>query len=119
MEICKDIRDENQNKETKKYVIDVFRQSQTYWEGLINLVVSKGSVLGDFKVRNALVLVLAQRLAKSKDAFVNLKLDKAETLERFRQAIGIRSAWQELGVFSIEDLEKIIKKIIDEEIIGA
>ena len=40
-------------------VVKVLTVSQSYWEGLINLVVSRNSVLGDAKVRTALIWALS------------------------------------------------------------
>ena len=87
-------------------VVKVLGHSQQYWEELISLVVSSNSVLGDSSVRTALVWVLSE-LVNNKE---KEHLFKANELKKIRRLIGIRSAWQELGVFSVEELKGLIKK---------
>lgn len=87
-------------------VIKVLRYSQQYWEDIISLVVSKNSVLGDVKVRTALVWALAELVNDEENDY----LFKAKALENIRRLIGIRSAWQELGVFSVRELKELIKE---------
>ena len=86
-------------------VVKVLTISQSYWEGLINFVVSRNSVLGDAKVRTALIWALSD--------FINNEnkhhLFHEKTLGRIQRLIGIRSAWQELGVFSVNEIKEIIK----------
>lgn len=88
-----------------KNIVKVLTVSQTYWVRLINLVVSKNSVLGDAKVRTALIWALSDFINDEDKKF--LFYDKV--LGRIERLIGIRSAWQELGVFSIEELKKIMR----------
>ena len=85
-------------------VANVLTVSQSYWEELINLVVSKNSVLGDAKVRTALVWALSDFI----DDGEKKHLFHANRLTRIQRLIGVRSAWQELGVFSVEDLKEMI-----------
>ena len=86
-------------------VAKVLTVSQSYWVRLINLVVSKNSVLGDAKVRTSLIWALSD--------FINDEdkehLFSEKVLERIQRLIGIRSAWQELGVFSVKELKEIMK----------
>lgn len=86
----------------------VLRLSQDYWEKLITMIISKNSVLGDERVRTALIRALANHIDDDSHA----KLRKSENLDRCIRRIGIRSAWQELGVFEIDE----IRQIIDEDI---
>ena len=80
--------------------------SQDYWEKLIMLVVSRNSVLGDSKVRVALIWALSD--LANKWEYGHLFIGK--NLEKITRRIGIRSAWQELGVFSIEELRQFIEQ---------
>ena len=86
-------------------VLKVLGDSQQYWEELISLVVSRNSVLGDMKVRAALIWALSEcvNMEEKKHLF------KTEALKKARRLIGIRSAWQELGVLSVEELKKLMK----------
>lgn len=86
-------------------VVKVLSISQAYWEELISLVVSQNSVLGDVNVRTALIWVLSDFIHDKNKK----KLFIAKTLDKIHRLIGIRSAWQELGVFSVEELKKIIE----------
>lgn len=86
-------------------IVKVLTVSQSYWVRLINLVVSKNSVLGDAKVRTALIWTLSDFINDEDKKY--LFYDKV--LGRIERLIGIRSAWQELGVFSIEELKKIMR----------
>ena len=91
-------------------VVKTLTVTSTYWDQLIVLIVSRNSVLGDSNVRTALVWALSE-LVEGKDEDKNKKqLFQVETLEVICRKIGIRSAWQELGVFSIEDLKQIMEQ---------
>lgn len=87
-------------------IIKVLTVSQSYWEGLINLVVSRNSVLGDAKVRTALIWALADFINDEDKHY----LFHEKILGRIQRLIGIRSAWQELGVFPVKEIKEIIKK---------
>lgn len=92
-----------------KEIHRVLRTSQEYWERLIVLVVSRNSIVGDSKVRSALIWALSEldREKAPDDVFI------VKGLERIGRAIGIRLAWQELGVLSVSE----IKDVMHEEII--
>ena len=94
-----------QNTSAKhKNVYKTLSISQDYWEKLIMLVVSRNSVLGDSKVRIALIWALSDLVNKWE--YGNLFIGR--NLEKITRRIGIRSAWQELGVFSIEELKQFV-----------
>ena len=86
-------------------VLKVLGHSQQYWEELINLVVSRNSVLGDVKIRTALIWALSE--------FVNEEESKhlfqGKAIKWLQRLIGIRLAWQELGVFSTVELKQLSK----------
>ncbi len=86
-------------------VLKVLGHSQQYWEELINLVVSRNSVLGDVKIRTALIWALSE--------FVNEEgskhLFQGKAIKWLQRLIGIRLAWQELGVFSTVELKQLSK----------
>ena len=91
-------------------VIKVLGSSQQYWEELINLVVSRNSVLGDAKVRIALIWALSEFV----DEEEKKHLFQGKALKTIRRLIGIRSAWQELGVFSVEELKELMTNWLTE-----
>lgn len=90
-------------------VLKVLGHSQQYWEELINLVVSRNSVLGDVKIRTALIWALSE--------FVNEEgskhLFQGKTIKRIQRLLGIRLAWQELGVFSTVELKQFNKSWLE------
>ena len=86
-------------------ILAVLRVSQQYWEEIVTIIVSRNSVLGDSKVRDALAWVLSEKSPEN-DLF------KPETLKRLCRLLGVRCAWQELGVLEIDEL----KVLIDQEI---
>ena len=85
-------------------IAKVLGSSQQYWEELISLVVSRNSVLGDMKVRTALVWALSEFVYDEDKKH----LFQGKTLKIMRRLIGIRSALQELGVFSVEELKELM-----------
>ena len=85
-------------------VVEVLVGSQEYWERLIVLIVSRNSVLGDVKVRTALVWALSEFVEDDDLSHIF----KTGFLAKISRQIGIRSAWQELGVYSVEELKAII-----------
>lgn len=91
-------------------VIKVLGSSPQYWENLIIFVVSRNSIVGDVKVRTALIWALSE--------FVNEEerrhLFQANRLGTILRLIGIRSALQELGVFPIEELKELMKNWLTE-----
>ena len=68
------------------------------WEVLIDLIVSQNSVLGDTKVRSALIWALSERE----------EIKPAKTLRRISKQIGVQSALRELGVFEVNELKEHI-----------
>ena len=87
-------------------VAKTLRVSQDYWEMLIVLIVSRNSVLGDTNVRTALIWALSE-LVENKN---QKRLFIGKALRNISRQIGIRAAWQELGMFSIDDLKQIIEQ---------
>ena len=87
----------------------ILHLSQTYWENLVSLVVSRNSILGSAKVRYALIWVLADILAEDP----NSKILQTSALARLCRLLGVRCAWQELGIFELVE----IKRLIEDEIL--
>lgn len=86
-------------------VIKVLSSSPTYWEGLIVLIVSRNSVLGDTKIRSALIWALSELVDNQEYE----KLFVGKQLKMVSRRIGIQSAWQELAVFSVEELRDMVR----------
>lgn len=92
-------------KADARKVAETLNSSQSYWEELISLVVSRNSVLGDSNVRSALIWALAEYV----DDQTKAHLFTNKGIKKVSREIGIRSAWQELGVFSVDDLKQIMQ----------
>lgn len=89
-------------------ILGILRLSQGYWEGIVSQIVSRNSIVGDAQVRNALVVCLiAQRDSNPESPIFNIK-----GLNKLIKLLGIRSAWQELGVLGLDDLIALISKEI-------
>ncbi len=91
-------------------VIETLRHSQEYWEQLIVLIVSRNSVLGDTNVRTALIWALSELVSDGRDNGDNKKYFQGATIKKISRQIGVRAAWQELGVFPVRELKPIIEQ---------
>ena len=87
----------------------VLRLSQTFWENLVNLMVSRNSILGARNVRYSLIWALADLIEKQPDHEV---LQKTSTLRNICRLLGVRCAWQELGILELSEIKKLIEKNI-------
>ena len=86
-------------------IVDVLRISQAYWESLVSSIVSRNSVFGDETIRAALIWALSDKKgSKSSSHFTSKGLDK------IIKRIGVRIAWQELAVFSPEELKRLLEQ---------
>ena len=77
-----------------------------YWEALVTLIISAEQNTGDNKISTALQWALSERVTDEKKEV----LFSRETLIKIRRLIGIRLAWQELGVFEVEELKGIMDR---------
>lgn len=91
------------DKDKRKAVERLLRKSAV-WAEIVNLVISRNSVLGDLSVRTALVLKLAENLSA---------LPNPQDLKISRR-IGMRLAWQELAVLSVEELQLVFTEMFPE-----
>ena len=98
-DVCK-----NTEKADAEKVMQVFRVSQAYWEKLIDSVVSKNSVFGGANIRAALIWALSEKINGEKSP-----LFVAGNLENIIKKIGIRLAWQELAIFTPEELRQLFE----------
>ncbi len=87
-------------------VAKVLGFTPTYWEKLIVLIVSRNAVLGDSKVRSALIWALSEWVEDDSKQ----TLFQSKTIQRISRQIGIRCAWQELGAFEARDLKQMIEQ---------
>ncbi len=92
------------SSETKTDIVKINRvfRKKTCWEKLIELTVSRNSVLGDSKVRSSLISCLADE--------TDDEIFKGEKIEQLSRMLGVRQAIQELGVLDIDELKELISK---------
>lgn len=101
-QVCQD-----SNAERDK-VIKVFSSSQNYWEELTSLIVSRNAILGDTKVRSALIWALSELVDDARYK----KLFTVKQIRIMSRWIGVRSAYQELAVLSVEELRDMMREFI-------
>ena len=90
----------------KESVFDLLRTSQTYWEKLVDLVVSKNSMISDTKVRDALVYILIE----SSKGDPNSPLLKSAMLVRIRRWIDARYDRRDLAVLETDELVELFRE---------
>lgn len=96
--IAKEVH-EADNSVTQAKIHALLNQSQTIWEKFIVLSVSRNSVLGDNRIRSALV----SALTNAPQAKIT-----GDTIETLARLIGRKQAIAELAIFNIEDLKTLM-----------
>lgn len=86
----------------------ILSTGQSYWEELVNTVVSTNALMGDSKVRSALVWALSELDGDDASEDIPSDIFTPNGVRRMSSVIGIRSAWQELSVLSISELKKLM-----------
>ena len=90
-------------------VIELLRMNQAYWESLVSSIVSRNSIFGDENIRAALIWALSE-----KQSSINSSHFTSKGLDKIIKKIGVRLAWQELAIFSPEEL----KHLLEQEFLG-
>lgn len=93
---------------TPEEVRSVLRLSQSYWEELVTLVVSRNSVLGSDKVRSSFILALADLLAAQPES----PLRTGKELRHACRALGVLQASRELSVLNEEPLQSLMDGMV-------
>ena len=108
-EVCEIIvKSSSVSEASRDSILNLLRRGQEYWETLVRLVISRNSVLGDRNVRDVLIWSLAETLKSDKENSVL----KAQNLKSLCRLLGVRCAWQELGILEPDEL----KILMDNEI---
>lgn len=87
---------------------EVVRQSSQYWENLVTMIVSRGSVFGATVVQDALISTLAKHLAEYPDSPLTTANMLTVALRRFSNLAAAR----ELGGLEFSEICGIIDEII-------
>ena len=90
---------------------EVVRVSQTYWENLVDLIVSRNSVLGSGEVRNAFILALANLFAENLDS----PLRTAKNLRLACRVLGAIQASRELSILDLEDIQRLMNELVQSQ----
>ncbi len=94
--------------QSRAMLLEVIRQSQQYWENLVTLIVSRGSVFGSVDVQDALINSLARHFSEYPDT----QLRSASTLKTFLRRFSNIAASRELGVLEFAEISEILDNLI-------
>ena len=99
---------ERPGAEDRQDLLDVVRASQQYWENLITMIVSRGSVFGSRNVQDALVNSLAKHLKEHPGT----RLRTANGLTRVLRRVSNVAASREIGVLAFDEIGEILDGLI-------
>ena len=89
-------------------VRQVIRIHQTYWEKLIDRIVSRNSTFGSLEVRNAFLQTLARFIAANPGA----ALRETKVLERTCRRITVHQGARELSILDNAELVEIMDAVV-------
>ena len=95
--------------EDRPALLNVVRLSQQYWENLVTMIVSRGSVLGSVDVQDAFINSLAKH-------FKNMPSSPLKTANKLTVALRRLSnvaASRELGILEFEELGTIVDRLLN------
>lgn len=96
--------------ESKRALSNVVRSSQQYWENLVMMIVSRGSVLGSVDVQDAFINALAKHLRIQGDS----PLRSANSLKSLLRRFSNVAASRELGVMEFTEIGNIAGTLISQ-----
>ena len=94
--------------QSREMLLEVVRQNQEYWENLVTMIVSRGSVFGSVEVQDALINSLARHFSE----YPNTQLRSASTLKTFLRRFSNIAASRELGVLEFSEISEIVEDLI-------
>ena len=96
--------------ESRDALLEVIRRNQQYWENLVTLIVSRGSVFGSTDIQAALINSLAKHFRKNP----NTPLRAASTLNpTVRRSLSNLTASRELGILPFAEISAIVDDLLD------
>ena len=102
------ILERSEQVEERHNLLDIVRRNQQYWENLVTMIVSRGSVFGSTDVQDALINSLAKRINEEQ----NSPLRSASTLMKAMRRISNIAASREMGALGFEEVGQIIDGVI-------
>lgn len=89
-------------------LLEVVRRNQQYWENLVTMIVSRGSVFGSADVQAALI----NSLAKHFQAAPNTPLRNATTLNTALRRFSNLTASREIGTLPFDEISEIVDELL-------
>lgn len=99
---------EREGVESRKALLDVVRCSQAYWENLVTMIVSRGSVFGSVDVQDAFI----NSMAKHFQATPETPLKTAKMLTVALRRLSNISAARELGLLEFEEIGTLVDDLL-------
>ena len=87
----------------------IIRIHQTYWEKIIQLIVSRNSTFGSVQVRNAFVIALAQEIAENPES----ELRKTKELERACRRVAVHQGTRELSILNDVEINDVMRSVLN------
>ena len=101
------ILERGQGVERREALLDVVRCRQEYWESLVTMIVSRGSVFGSVDVQDALVNGLARHMREDPDT----PLRSASTLKKMLRRLSNLASSREIGVLTFDEISHTIDEL--------
>lgn len=102
------ILERGQGVEDRETLLKVVRRNQEYWEILVTMIVSRGSVFGSVDVQDALINRLARHLKEASDT----PLQNATTLKLLVRRFSNLAASREFGVLDFNEISDVVDELI-------
>ena len=107
--IVTSILERNEPVEDRPALLAVVRRNQQYWENLVTMIVSRGSVFGSADVQAALINSLAKRFRQVPDTSLRAAATLNVALRRFSNL----AASQEIGVLESNEINVLVDDFLD------
>ena len=94
--------------EGRDAILEVVRMNRQYWENLVTMIVSRGSVFGSTVVQDSFINTLAKRIKEDK----NSTLRNASTLMKAMHRFSSVAASREVGVLDFDEIGHIVDAVL-------
>ena len=94
--------------EKRPALLEIVRRNQQYWENLVTMIVSRGSVFGSIDVQDAVINSLAKHLKQHPST----PLRNASTLTTVTRRLSNIAASRELGIMEFEEIGQIVDELL-------
>ena len=94
--------------EDRAALLDVVRTNQQYWENLVTMIVSRGSVFGSVDVQDAFVNSLAKHFKEKPETRLRAASRLTKVLRRFSNI----AASREIGVLEFEEIGELVDDLL-------